>query len=361
MEIDVERNNCWRRIPVGCAKKKTLFLLFVVTTLIYLVLNWEVTKSADFLERPHENHRIRLKPAASPSFDVLSLGPQDYKRLVDLNDFHFTLIEPEACKAPVFLLVLVPSAPNHLHKRLNIRTTWGHRRMEVKIVFVLGRVQDNNLQKDIENESEVYRDVIQGNFLDTYQNLTYKAMSAFKFVLYHCEKALYVLKMDDDCFVNMPLLLNFLKNDLSVYGTDNLFLCNDMTGSPVIRDVHSQWYVSEMDLSDEFYPSYCSGWYAILSPDVIFRLYESTQKLKYLSIDDALIYGIAAKKCNLTHTDFSRYTLAYRSLDLHFNGTYDSLPLLFGSPNMNPEQIKNCWLFFRSRPVAASLRGALGT
>ncbi|XP_030758132.1 beta-1,3-galactosyltransferase 5-like [Sitophilus oryzae] len=360
MEIDGESNNCWRRLRVGCAKKKTLVLL-VFVTLIYLVLHWDVTKCADFLERPHENHRIRLKPAASPAFNVFDLGPQDYQRLVDLNDFYFTIIDPEICNAPVFLLVLVSSAPDHLHQRLNIRTTWGHRRTEVRIFFVLGRVQDNNLQRDIENESEIYRDIIQGNFLEAYRNLTYKTMTAFKFMLYHCEKASYVLKMDDDAFVNMPLLLNFLKNDLSVYGTDNLFLCNDMTGSPVIRDAHSKWYVSEMDLPGDVYPSYCAGWYVLLSPDVLFRLYESTQKLKYLSIDDALIYGIAAQECNLIHTDFSRYTLAFRRLDLLFNGTYDWLPLLFGAPNMNPEQIKNCWLFFRTRPVLASLRGALGT
>ncbi|XP_030758174.1 beta-1,3-galactosyltransferase 5-like [Sitophilus oryzae] len=359
MEIHRERNSCWRPMRAGYAKMKTVFLLILLAqllALIYFVLTWGGTKYSNFLETPiHGTLKIHRRNSALTSsiFDTIY---QYYQRLIDLNDFYFTIINPEACNAPVFLLVLVSSAANHLHHRHIIRTTWKQHRTGIKIIFVLGKIQDIILQRDIMKESDVYGDVIQGNFLDTYRNLTYKTMSAFKYMLYHCKKASYVLKIDDDDFVNMPLLLNFLKNDLSVSGTDNLFICNHLTGYRVNRNVSSKWYVSEMDLSDDFYPSYCAGWYVLLSPDVLFRLYETTQKLKYISVDDALIYGYAREKCNLVHTDFTRFTREYSELELGFNGTYDSLPLLFGGPNMSSEQIKKFWLYFRSRPVLKSLR-----
>ncbi|XP_030758173.1 beta-1,3-galactosyltransferase 5-like [Sitophilus oryzae] len=339
----------------GYTKKKTVILL-ILLALIYFVLNWDGIKYSKISETPmHETHRIHRRNSALTS-SIFNPTYQDYQRLIDLNDFYFNIINPEACNVPVFLLVLVSSAANHLHHRHIIRTTWGQQRTGIKIIFVLGKVQDNILQREIVKESNVYGDIIQGNFLDTYRNLTYKTMSAFKFMLYHCKKASYMLKIDDDDFVNVPLLLNFLKNDLSVSGTDNVFICNHLTGYQVSRNVSSKWYVSEMDLSDDFYPSYCAGWYVLLSPDVLFRLYETTQKLKYISVDDALIYGYAREKCNLVHTDFTRFTREYSELELDFNETYDSLPLLFGGPNMSSEQIKKFWLHFRSRPVLKSLR-----
>ncbi|XP_030758133.1 beta-1,3-galactosyltransferase 5-like [Sitophilus oryzae] len=353
MKIDGESNNYWRRISVGCTIKTTVYLL--ILAFIFFALLWNRNKYTNSSESLlHGNRRIHQRTSALP-LNFFDPKHQDYQRLVDLNDFYFTIIDPQACNATVFLLVLVSSAPNHLHHRNIIRTTWGQQRIELKIFFVFGRVHDKNLQKDIEKESDGYGDVIQGNFLDTYRNLTYKTMTAFKFVLYHCNKASYVLKIDDDAFVNMPLLLNFLKNDLSANGTDNLFLCNVKTGSMVNRDVHSKWYISEKELSNDYFPSYCSGWYTLLSPDVIFRLYATTQKLKYISVEDAFIYGIARQKANITQKDFTRFTLAYRKEELLFNGTYDSQPLLFGAPNMSPELIKKFWLYFRNMFVLRSL------
>jgi len=47
--------------------------------------------------------------------------------------------------------------------------------------------------------------------VDTYRNLTYKGVAALRWVDTYCSQATFVLKTDDDIFVNMFSLLRLLK------------------------------------------------------------------------------------------------------------------------------------------------------
>lgn len=48
---------------------------------------------------------------------------------------------------------------------------------KVRIVFVTGATNDTTIQEYILYENELYRDILQSNFIDHYQNNTYKALS----------------------------------------------------------------------------------------------------------------------------------------------------------------------------------------
>lgn len=56
----------------------------------------------------------------------------------------------------------------------------------VKILFLLGQTANNETQVKINTESEVYGDVIQESFLDTYNNLTLKTVMMLKWVNKNC-------------------------------------------------------------------------------------------------------------------------------------------------------------------------------
>ncbi|XP_033757410.1 uncharacterized protein LOC117339808 [Pecten maximus] len=63
--------------------------------------------------------------------------------------------------------------------RKGIRNTWGKDMpSNVRIVFLLGNTDEEN-HKRIREESEKYSDVIQEDFLDKYQNNTYKTIMGF--------------------------------------------------------------------------------------------------------------------------------------------------------------------------------------
>ncbi|CAA9994639.1 unnamed protein product, partial [Nesidiocoris tenuis] len=58
---------------------------------------------------------------------------------------------------------------------------------------------------------------------------------ALKWATYHCPSARYLLKTDDDVFVNAPKLEKFLRNELSPFGARRLILCDVLKNSIVRR------------------------------------------------------------------------------------------------------------------------------
>lgn len=67
----------------------------------------------------------------------------------------------------------------------------GHLDVEFKVAFLLGLPNDpksnnSNLQLKIEEEVAKYGDIIQENFIDSYNNLTLKSIMMLKWVTHHC-------------------------------------------------------------------------------------------------------------------------------------------------------------------------------
>jgi hypothetical protein len=75
----------------------------------------------------------------------------------------------------------------------------------------------------LEDESNLYQDMVIGPFLDSYRNLTYKHVMALKWVHYHCPEARYVLKSDDDVFVHTPALQRLIAN--GTFHKENAITC----------------------------------------------------------------------------------------------------------------------------------------
>ena len=67
----------------------------------------------------------------------------------------------------------------------------------------IGKGEDKALQKQINKESEKHGDIIQGDFLDTYHNLSFKEVMGNLWVSEFCEQAEFVVKTDDDQFVDL--------------------------------------------------------------------------------------------------------------------------------------------------------------
>ena len=58
----------------------------------------------------------------------------------------------------------------------------------------------------------VHQDILQWDFMDTYNNLTIKSILALKWAPAFCSTAKFVIKMDDDVFLNAINLANFLES-----------------------------------------------------------------------------------------------------------------------------------------------------
>lgn len=272
----------------------------------------------------------------------------DYSQLLNINNFTFEVLNKVCSNSSVLLLILVHSSPKNFIKRKTIRETWGLHRDDVKIVFMVGSVKDSNLQDIILNESSVHSDVIQGSFLDAYRNMTYKHVMSLKYAVYHCPEAKYILKTDDDIFVNMPTMVGFLKYGLSSNGADNLMLCVLIRDALVLRSYRSKWRVSFKEYPYRRYPPYCIGWAVLYSPDVAFALYGAAQKSNYFWIDDVHITGVLAEKAHIVHTDAESLVLFNKDVKPFLQNEINShKQFLFGGPDLDTSDIRALWNFVR--------------
>jgi hypothetical protein len=169
------------------------------------------------------------------------INPHDFNMLINPGE--------KLCDTGgIFLLVYVHSAPSNYKKRLTIRQTWANTELikDLKIVFMLGMSQSSEVNDLVQLESAIYGDMVQEDFVDTYRNLTYKGVMALKWIGRYCNRAQYVLKVDDDIVVNTFLLERHLKLlRAKNYHTKNTIFCYMYSKMKVIRNKRSKWYVTK--------------------------------------------------------------------------------------------------------------------
>jgi hypothetical protein len=75
-----------------------------------------------------------------------------------------------------FLLVYVHSKPDNLKRRQMIRETWAKQILfkDMRLVFMTGKTMEVHVSSLLAYEYNTYMDIVQGDFIDSYRNLTYK-------------------------------------------------------------------------------------------------------------------------------------------------------------------------------------------
>ncbi|XP_021003660.1 beta-1,3-galactosyltransferase 1 isoform X2 [Parasteatoda tepidariorum] len=291
----------------------------------------------------------------------MSLLADDLKFLVDKPGFKF-LINNKRCEGSnsIFLVVFIHSAPANFRNRQVIRDTWGREdnlpQDLIRVVFLLGSVTDPFMQRRINQENNLYHDIVQGNFFDSYRNLTYKHVMGLKWVTHYCRQARFIFKADDDIFVDIFQLTNFLKETFGpTGGVANIMMCYVYRTPPVKRSQRSKWRVSFKEYPGRYYPSYCAGWGIILSPDVVFKLYLQSSKIPYFWVDDVHVTGTLAELVGVSHLDFTE-KLDVNNIDIEkWIDSKDVMrPYLFGTPNSDMATILTLWnrtLQYYQRPA----------
>ena len=79
---------------------------------------------------------------------------------------------------------------------------------------MLGKPDSWEEQQLLKWESEHFEDIIQGDFRDTYRNLTYKNLMGKLWVTKFCTQAEFVIKTDDDVFIDLYSVFAFTRKFL---------------------------------------------------------------------------------------------------------------------------------------------------
>jgi hypothetical protein len=179
---------------------------------------------------------IIAKTWLKPLSGVKPLRPDFGPVLNDVTSFRYPInIKPcrqdKAHRNASGLFVAIISAPDHFDQRKIIRRTWLHHlqsQSNSSVIltghgFILGLKNDLNIQKRIKAESKRFGDIIQIDMVDDYFNLTLKDVGLLNWLKRHC-RVDFVLKVDDDVYVNVQNLVSAMKplnpSEKSLYGSE---------------------------------------------------------------------------------------------------------------------------------------------
>ena len=246
----------------------------------------------------HETHAIVGGESASVS------RRERTKYLLNVEDDNCTRKEP-------FLVILVHSHADNRAQRMRIRNTWAgvtsYKERTIRTVFLLGKPADQqaeNVPRMTVREGRRYDDMVLGDFVDTYRNLTTKHLMGYQWVINHC-RPLFVVKVDDDVIVNVFRLIDFLRSPTALAWHTNAIYCSAFVNQGPRRDKRDKWYVSRLEYPHDKYPKYCEGFAYVTSSEAVRSIYDVSQHAKQLFwIDDVFVTGILADEAGTKRIQF---------------------------------------------------------
>ncbi|KAM3926798.1 beta-1,3-galactosyltransferase 2-like [Leptodactylus fuscus] len=221
--------------------------------------------------------------------------------------YKFLINQPDKCKnRKPYLVIMVCVASHDVASRRTIRETWGNESIydvDVVRIFLVGlpQVSPDQTQRLLEEESEAFGDVIQQDFMDTYNNLTLKTLMGMEWVTKFCSSASYVMKVDGDIFLNVDYLVHeLLHPDLPVrnnYYTGQLYF-----NARPCRNKGDKWYLPKEIYPNNTYPPYCAGPGYVFSADLAKKIYDVAQEIRVIHIEDVFI-GLCLYELHILPTD----------------------------------------------------------
>lgn len=180
-----------------------------------------------------------------------------------------------------------------------IRNTWADKKKfsYVNIFFVLGVSQNDSLNKQIMDENEKFGDILIGDFLDKFRNLSLKSIVAWKWMSESCQKAKLFVKANNDMLVNFQSIRNSIKQN---FFKNNTFFCRVISDQKVDRERSSLFYTKYSEYSNSIYPKYCQNHGAIISNDLISKLYSESNKIRNFWIEE-INMGILADRLKASY------------------------------------------------------------
>ena len=211
-------------------------------------------------------------------------------------------VSPVGKKTQLRLVIVVCSKPENTELRLAIRRSWGLEldKPDVVLRFFVG--QDDGWDDIIEREQALHSDVIRTDYVDSYENLSYKVLAAISWALHSIGPPLYIMKIDDDTYVNLPYLLHELRNRSVISDATHRYVMGAVClDSPVVRDDGDKWFVSYLDYPSDVYPTYVFGGGYVMTRAAAESVLAASLKVEYLHLEDVFITGILARAAGVAH------------------------------------------------------------
>ncbi|XP_019940279.2 N-acetyllactosaminide beta-1,3-N-acetylglucosaminyltransferase 2-like [Paralichthys olivaceus] len=303
-------------------------------------------------------------------FDMQPQPIKDFVSHMHQRDYPILLQPDGMCGAGAknekkrpLLLIAIKSSELNLRNRQAIRRTWGqvgwvagHSRNKssgeeiggyVRRVFLLGRENRENLSAGVseflQTESELYGDILQWDFKDTFFNLTLKDVLFWSWFSNVCGSIQFVLKGDDDVFVNSMKMITYLQDQLKkpqVHETMKDFMVGQVISEAApIRARNSKYFIPE-SFYKGLYPLYAGGGGVVYSGLLTRRLHLMSKRVHLFPIDDVYV-GMCMVRLNISPINHPAF------LTFDFAAKEEKDPCLYHSillvHKRSPQEIVNLW------------------
>ncbi|XP_045170411.2 beta-1,3-galactosyltransferase 5-like [Mercenaria mercenaria] len=201
-----------------------------------------------------------------------------------------------------FIVILIPSLPKEIGVRNILRKTWINALktnswpneklvFEFRVAFIFGNGYSGEENALLKAEKEVYGDIIQGDFIDNFKNITRKILFGLKWVTEYCPTARYIMKTNVDTFAHIPKLFNKIQAYNDSFG--GKIFCRLHENTVPSKEGELQFVKTTNRL--QYYPPYCDGAVYVISGDAVQRLVRASGRMPYIPLEDIYTTGILAR------------------------------------------------------------------
>lgn len=274
--------------------------------------------------------------------------------VVNPHNFHFLIRGATACRnSTPFLLIVVPSVYHHVSARQAIRSTWasvtktsiwpdGSKLPKIALIFMFGTLPTVKTNAVLKHEAETYGDIIQEDFIDTYVNLTIKITGALRWVSKYCSGVRYVLKADEDVFINIPNLIAVLRD------LPSAVLGRIESHSRALR--YGRWNVRTEVYPFDYYPNYAQGNAYVIPGALVPLFYNASLYLPFLPIEDVFITGFLSLSTGTELENIPGFTFTLQAEPVFCNFSSGGL---ISKTNVMPSDMYLMWDILKSNSLCS--------
>ncbi|XP_029386586.1 N-acetyllactosaminide beta-1,3-N-acetylglucosaminyltransferase 2-like isoform X2 [Echeneis naucrates] len=279
-------------------------------------------------------------------YNLLPQQIQDFLLHMRCRTYPMLINQPHVCNGKPFLLLVVKSLMPHFDRRQAIRETWGRAGVlanrTVTTVFLLGNAMPSDhfpdLSSMLAHEATLHKDLLQWDIRDTFFNLTLKEVLFLEWFSKNCPQAQFILKGDDDVFINTLQVISFLEG-LAQNKAKDLFVGDVIRNAGPHRDKKLKYFIPESVFVGG-YPPYAGGGGYLYSGQLALRLYNVSEQVVLYPIDDVYT-GMCLEKLGLVpekHGGFRTFDIEKKHK--HNGCIYRSLLLVH---SRTPQDMLKIW------------------
>ena len=298
--------------------------------------------------------------------DVAKIHSEIWKRPADVTelpipsyDGRYFMNSKSKCSTenPPLFLILVQTAVYNNMARNSIRQSWANKHFlqahSMHVVFLVGLERNKQKLHALVNEQQLYGDLVQGAFMDTYRNLTHKSVLGLRWAAEYCRQAKFVVRADDDVFLNPFRLIELMETKLK--DKTRHIWCTVKSNSVIQRDRYQKWRINEHEFEGFYaYPvAHCNGPFSIITNDLIPELFEASKITPLFWIEDVYMSGMlpyVVGNCSL----MTQYYVVYNDSNMVYACfTKKSDCIIVASYPHTPDQLGELWItclyYYRKR------------